>query len=150
MALKITEMSVWFGSVPRDAWLEIAVEGSANLTRRIQVSDILEAGSRVVRVEDDHVLAPGDAGAYLRFDLDGSKILFIDDEASMGSALPADAEIEGRNAGTGDLVLTISSSNVFVYPPLGGSLIVPSGGDFRLKRIAANEYDLRGDTEPAS
>lgn len=151
MAKKLLELIQWIAAVPRDAWLEIAIEGSTNLSRRIQVSDLLDlAVSRVQTVEADHVLAVSDAGAYLRFEMDGMKELQVDDESAMGDPLPDDAEIEGRNAGTGFLIIQVASSNVLIHPPAGGSFVIPSGGSFRLKRIAPNEYDLEGDTEPAS
>jgi hypothetical protein len=152
MALKITEMTQWIAALPRDAWLEIAIVGSNNLTRKVQVQDILDlAVSRLQSITTDtHTLAIGDAGGYLRFEFDGLKELLVDDESSMGGALPDDAEVEGRNAGDGYLSIVPASSNTVIHPPLGGSLSVLPGGDFRLKRIGTNEYDLAGDVEVIS
>lgn len=152
MAQKITEMTQWLLALPRDAWLEIAIEGSTNLTRRIQVQAILDlAVTRLRTIEtDSHTLEVGDAGRYLRFASDGLKELLVDDETSMGDPLPDDAEVEGRNAGAGYLSIIPASSNTVIHPPVGGSLSVLPGGDFRLKRIGTNEYDLQGDVEVVS
>jgi hypothetical protein len=148
--MKISEMDEWLGGIPRDAWLEISVQESDWSSFSVQAGALADlAMRRVERISvDETALANSDGGKYLRFEFEGPKTLTINDEATMGAGLPDWAEIEIRNASTGLLQIVVNSSDVFVYPPGGGTLFIPEGGSAVLKRIDVDEYDLIGVTVP--
>lgn len=91
-------------------------------------------------------LTMSDAGKYLRFTNAGTKTLTVQDEAD--HAITQDSEFHGRNVGAGDLTIAEDTA-VTVNVPAGGTLVIPQGGTFTLKRIAADEWDLIGVTVPA-
>lgn len=94
-----------------------------------------------------HSLVAANAGQYLRFTFSGAKTLTVQDDAT--EAMAADAEIEGRNAASsGDLTL-VEDTAVTINPPAGGTLVIPIGGTFALKRGPTDEWDLIGVTVAA-
>lgn len=58
-------------------------------------------------------------------------------------ALPADYELNIRNAAASNLTIT-PGSGVTIVPPAGGTLVVPPHGTVTLKRVAVNEFHLMG------
>lgn len=150
--MKYSEESAWFGSLPREALVMISVQESDWATYVTTVGAIVDAAARrVVRIEEDErTLQITDGGTYLRFEFEGTKFLHVDDEATMGAALPDNAAVEIRNASPGMLQVLISSTDVVIHPPGGGTLFIPEGGTAVLKRIGDDEYDLIGVTEPES
>jgi hypothetical protein len=62
-------------------------------------------------------------------------------------ALPANGEWHFRNKGAGNLTL-VAGAGVTLYPPYGGTLVVPQKGTVTVKRIAINEFDVMGVTLP--
>lgn len=91
-------------------------------------------------------LLAADAGKYLRFIAATAKTVTVRADAT--EALPASGEWHIRNAGATDLTLT-EDVGVTIYPPNGGTLVVPEGGTVTLKRVAADEFDLLGQTVAA-
>lgn len=93
----------------------------------------------------DRVALPAHAGDYTRFTNSSAKTYEFDGSESwvVGS------EFHGRNHGAGDLTI-IGSSGMTINEPAGGSLVIPSGGTFTVKIVAADEADLIGVTEPQS
>ena len=85
-------------------------------------------------------------GQYLRFTAATAKTLNVRAEAT--AALPANGEWNIRNAGAGALTL-VAAAGVTLFAPSGGTLVVPSGGTITLKRVAANQFDVLGQTVPA-
>lgn len=83
------------------------------------------------------------AGQYLRFTEAAAKTLTVQAEAT--EPLPADVEFHFRNVGAADLTL-VEDTGVTINPPDGGTLAIPSGGTVTLKRVAADEFDLMGQT----
>lgn len=90
-----------------------------------------------------HDLAVADAGCYLRFTNASAKTLTVRDNADI--AIAVGYESHGRNVGAGDLTITEDSA-VDVNPPAGGSLVVPQGGTYTLKKVDTDEWDLIGVT----
>ncbi|MNZ22486.1 hypothetical protein D3C78_395780 [compost metagenome] len=90
--------------------------------------------------------AIGDAGSYIRFTNTGAKTYTVQPQASV--AWVADSEIHGRNVGASSLTLT-PGSGVTLNAPFGGTLVVPPGGSFTLKRGAENVWDVLGQTVAA-
>ncbi len=91
-------------------------------------------------------LAAADMGAYLRFTSASAKALTVRDNADV--AITTGLEVHGRNAGAGDLTITEDTA-VTVNPPAGGTLVVPEGGTFTLKKVGTDEWDLFGVTVAA-
>lgn len=87
-----------------------------------------------------------DMGKYLRFTSASAKALTVQDNAD--EAITTGAEVHGRNAGAGDLTITEDTS-VTVNAPAGGTLVIPEGGTFTLKKVATDEWDLFGVTVAA-
>ena len=87
-----------------------------------------------------------DMGKYLRFTNAGTKNLTVQDNAD--EAITAGAEVHGRNVGAGDLTI-VEDTAVTVNPPAGGTLVIPQGGTFTLKKVATDEWDLFGVTVAA-
>lgn len=87
-----------------------------------------------------------DAGLYLRFTNAAAKTVTVQDNAD--EAIDVGVEIHGRNAGAGDLTITEDTA-VTVNPPAGGTLVIPEGGTFTLKKVATDEWDLFGVTVAA-
>ena len=99
----------------------------------------------VIDVPDQHTDAlAGAFGNYMRFTHAAAEFHFSSDEPwEIG------AEYHGRYAGSGTLTIT-GDSGFTINPPAGGSLVIPPGGTFTVKIVAADEADLFGVTVPAS
>lgn len=87
-----------------------------------------------------------DAAGYVRFTAATAKSYTVIAQATVAWA--ADTEIHGRNAGAADLTLT-PDAGVTLNAPFGGTLAIPTGGSFTLKRAAADEWDVIGQTVAA-
>lgn len=87
--------------------------------------------------------AAGDAGSYVRFTFVGAKTYTVAPQTTV--VWDDDVEIHGRNAAATDLTL-LPGSGVTINVPFGGTLLIPEGGTFTLKRVAMNEWDLIGQT----
>lgn len=85
----------------------------------------------------------GASGNYMRFSHVAAEYHFDDSEP-----WEVGAEYHGRYVGSGTLTLT-SGAGFTINPPAGGSLVIPPGGTFTVKIVAANEADLFGVTVPA-
>ncbi len=85
-----------------------------------------------------------DAGNYLRFTAESTQTYTV-----VGSSFVSwepDCEIHGRNAGVGALTI-VPGTGVTINPPYLGTLVVPLGGTFTLKRVGStDEWDLFGQT----
>ncbi|UHQ21878.1 DUF2793 domain-containing protein [Lysobacter sp. 5GHs7-4] len=93
-----------------------------------------------------HDLALAEAGSYLRFSNASTKTLTVRDNADI--AIPVGYEFHGRNAGAG-LLTIIEDTAVDIALPSGGTLEVPEGGTFTLKKVATDTWDLFGVTVAA-
>lgn len=83
----------------------------------------------------------GNSGNYTRFTNSSAKTYTFDAPYTVGH------EYHGRNVGAGDLTIT-PLSGMTINEPAGGSLVVPQGGTFTVKIVAAYEADLFGVTIP--
>lgn len=88
-------------------------------------------------------LVATDAGLYLRFTNAAAKTLTVQDNAD--AAITVGVEVHGRNAGAGDLTI-VEDTSVTVNPPAGGTLVIPEGGTFTLKKVGTDDWDLFGVT----
>ncbi len=107
-------------------------------------------GARVVTVASGDLTANGShSGAYVRMTDGSAKSLFVEDDATYGTDLPGDHfEVNVRCQG-GDLTIGGTSTDVVINLPAGGTYVLEEGMTVTLKRVAANEYDLIGQTVPA-
>lgn len=97
----------------------------------------------VVNAADEITDATDGAGNYTRF-THPAAIYYFDDAGPW----TVGEERHGRYAGSGTLTIT-SGTGFTINPPAGGSLVVPPGGTFTVKIVAADEADLFGVTVPA-
>jgi hypothetical protein len=103
-----------------------------------------EASTPITEASAARDFAASDAGKYIRFTNVAAKTMTVRDDADV--SMPANIEINGRNAAaTGDLTL-VEDTAVTINPPAYGSLVIPPGGTFTLKRVATDEWDLFGVT----
>lgn len=120
------------------------------VSRRVSLSDLISAakasGSTVQVEVGDYDVVPEDAGHYIRLTAGGTKDVNVDPEAMM--ALPDNAEWHFRNVGAGDATF-VPGSGVTIQPPNGGTLVVPVDGTVTLKRVAADTFELLGQTVAA-
>lgn len=86
-----------------------------------------------------------DIGQYVRFTSATSQTYTVANDTSV--TWPTSCEIHGRNAGTGELIIA-AASGVTINLPYLGTLRIPTGGTFTLKHVAANQWDLFGQTVP--
>tara|TARA_R110001592_G_scaffold111372_5_gene308448 strand:- start:993 stop:1736 length:744 start_codon:yes stop_codon:yes gene_type:complete len=86
------------------------------------------------------------AGAYIRFTNAAASTCTVPPQASVAWA--ADTEINIRRAAAGSLTLT-AGAGVTLNPPAGGTLVMTSAMSATLKRVAANVWDVIGQTVPA-
>lgn len=113
------------------AWAEFAGGGSSG-----PAEVITESGTSAD-------LDPADEGKYQRWTNTSAKSLTVRDEADV--ALPDGGEWHIRNVGASDLTL-IEDTSVTIHPPADGTLVIPTGGAVTIKRAAADEFDLLGQT----
>src|SRR5690606_20873199 len=91
----------------------------------------------VIDVPDQHTDAlAGAFGNYMRFTHAAAEFHFSSDEPR-----EIGAEHHGHYAGSGTLTIT-ADSGFTINPPAGGSLVIPPGGTFTVKIVAADEADL--------
>lgn len=87
-----------------------------------------------------------DAGQYIRFTSFDPQSYTLQPTSSV--AWKSSCEIHGRNAGVGEVTL-VAGSDVTINPPYLGTLRIPTGGTFTLKRVGdTDEWDLFGQTVP--
>lgn len=150
MSTKISEMTPLAGDLDGSEELEISTAGSVPATRRVTAQQIVDLISTKVLVSTisgtSHNMLAADAGTYMRFTNAAAKTLTVQDDSD--EALESDTEYNGRNVGAGDLTI-VEDTSVTVNVPFGGTLVVPEGGTFTLKRVATDEFDLFGVTVPA-
>ena len=87
-----------------------------------------------------------DVGNYLRHTNASASTLTIPPQSSV--AWPADAEIHVRRAAAGNLTLT-PGSGVTLNAPSGGTLVMTNAMTVTLKRVAADVWDVIGQTVAA-
>lgn len=87
-----------------------------------------------------------DVGNYLRHTNASASTLTIPPQSSV--AWPDDAEIHIRRAAAGNLTLT-PGSGVTLNAPSGGTLVMTNAMTVTLKRVAANVWDVIGQTVAA-
>ncbi|MNY20919.1 hypothetical protein D3C86_1544330 [compost metagenome] len=100
----------------------------------------------ITEATGSRVASLADAGSYLRFTFAGAKAYTVAPQA--GVIWLDDTEIHGRNVGATDLTLT-QGAGVTLNTPFGGTLLIPTGGSFTLKRVASDEWDVIGQTVAA-
>lgn len=93
-----------------------------------------------------HNIAAAEAGSYIRFTSPSAKAVTFRTNAT--EALPANAEWHMRNAGAGLLTIA-AASGVTINAPAGGTLALSEGMTVTAKRVAADVFDLIGQTVPA-
>lgn len=86
------------------------------------------------------------AGAYIRFTNSSASGCTVDTQAS--ASWTSDTEIHIRRAGAGNLTIT-PGSGVTLNVPSGGTLVLSEGMSVTLKRVAADNWDVIGQTVPA-
>lgn len=87
-----------------------------------------------------------DVGAYIRFTSSSTASYTIPSNAA--SALPVGAEIHVRRAAAGDLNIT-AASGVSLNAPSGGTLTMTDRMTVTIKKVAADEWDVLGQTVAA-
>jgi len=99
----------------------------------------------VIDVPDQFTNAlAGVFGNYMRFTHAAAEFHFSGSEPWV-----IGAEYHGRYAGSGTLTIT-AGAGFTINPPARGTLVIPPGGTFTVKIVAADEADLFGVTVPAS
>lgn len=98
----------------------------------------------VMTTDEDYALSPADAGKYIRIGDSAALEITIAPEAT--TEQPANAEWHFRALGD---VEFIAPSGVTVNAPHGGTLAMEEGMTVTLKRVAADEFDLLGQTVDA-
>ncbi len=83
--------------------------------------------------------ALAETGSYIRWTNDAAKAYTVPPQATVAWA--ADTELHGRNCATGNLTL-IPGAGVTLLAPYLGTLVVPPGGAYTLKRGAADVWDV--------
>lgn len=94
-----------------------------------------------------YTLTSSDEGTYMRFTNAGAKTVTVPSEEE--ESLPSDGEFHIRNVGAGDLTIE-GSSDVTINIPYLGTLILLQGMTVTLKKVAADEFDLFGQTDEGS
>jgi hypothetical protein len=116
---------------------------SARIGLATLVASVKTYGSTVQTEAADYVVDPDDAGNYIRLTNGGTKDVTVDPDAT--TPLPANGEWHFRNVGAGDATF-VEGSGVVIQPPNGGTLVVPVDGTVTLKRVAADIFELLGQT----
>lgn len=83
--------------------------------------------------------ALAEAGSYIRWTNTAAKAYTVPPQATV--AWVADTELHGRNCAAGNLTLT-PGAGVTLNAPYLGTLVVPPGGAYTLKRGAADVWDV--------
>lgn len=124
------------------------------VSRRATAQDIADLGggggggglSAVQTEAANYTVDPADVGNFIRLTNAGAKSITIDPDST--TALPTDGEWHFRNVGAGDATVT-PGVGVTVNAPAAGTLVVPQNGTVTLKRVAADTFDLLGQTVAA-
>lgn len=90
-----------------------------------------------------HNIDNAEAGQYLRFTSGSAKTVTFRDDAT--HALDDNVEFHIRNVGA-DLTLTAGTTDVVLNEPFGGTLVLSDGMTVTVKRVAADEFDVIGQT----
>ena len=90
--------------------------------------------------------ALSDDGDYIRWTNTAAKAYTVPPQSVV--AWVADTELHGRNCAAGNLTLT-AGAGVTLNAPYLGTLVVPPGGAYTLKRGAADVWDVLALTVPA-
>ena len=80
-----------------------------------------------------------EAGGYIRWTNTAAKAYTVPPQATVAWAV--DTELHGRNCAVGNLTLT-PGAGVTLNAPYLGTLVVPPGGAYTLKRGAADVWDV--------
>ena len=80
-----------------------------------------------------------EAGGYIRWTNTAAKAYTVPPQATVAWAV--DTELHGRNCAAGNLTLT-PGAGVTLNAPYLGTLVVPPGGAYTLKRGAADVWDV--------
>ena len=83
--------------------------------------------------------ALAEAGSYIRWTNTAAKAYTVPPQTTVAWA--SDTELHGRNCATGNLTLT-PGAGVTLNAPYLGTLVVPPGGAYTLKRGAADVWDV--------
>lgn len=127
-----TDAAKRYGWVPGEGWQEIpSTPPYAEVITK-------SATSQTALIED--------AGKYLRFTNTAASTYTIAPQASV--SWPAAAEITIRRAANANLTLA-PGSGVTLNPPSGGTLVLSSNMTVTLKKVAADEWDVIGQTVAA-
>ena len=92
-----------------------------------------------------HTIDDTDVGKYLRTTFSGVSTLTVPTNAT--EAIDIGREVHARAVG-GALTLA-AASGVTLNAPAGGTLVVPQRGAVTMKKVATDEWDVLGATEPA-
>lgn len=152
----LTAGKMTIGGTDGDVIVDDAAGESVTITkwvsRRATAQDIADlaaptaGGFSVIQTEAaDYTVDPGDVGNYIRLTDATAKTVSVDLEAT--TALPDDGEWHFRNAGAGDATFD-PDVGVTINVPAGGTLVIEEGMTVTLKRVAADEFDLLGQTVP--
>lgn len=97
----------------------------------------------VTEATASRAIALTDRGAYIRFTATGAKT------CTFGTVVGADpGEYHIRNAAASGN-LTLQESSTTLNPPGGGTLVLEPGMTVTVKRVAADEFDVFGQTTAA-
>lgn len=111
-----------------------------------QIAALAAGGATPVVTDAATALTATDAnsGNYTRFTSASAKAYTFDSAQSY----TVGDEYHGRNVGVGDL--TLAAAGTFALnAPNGGTLVIPAGGTFTVKIVAAAEADVFGITVAA-
>lgn len=109
----------------------------------VMLNNALQFAPVIDSADELNLALAGVFGNYTRFTHASPTYHFADDEPwEIG------AEYHGRYEGSGTLTIT-SDTGFTINPPTDGSLVIPPGGTFTVKIVAADEADLLGVTEAA-
>lgn len=105
-----------------------------------------DLGTTITESTTSRTAALTGLGNYIRFTNASASAFTIPPQSSV--AWPADSEIHVRRAAAGNLTLT-PGSGVTLNAPSGGSLVLTNAMTVTLKRVAADVWDVIGQTVPA-
>jgi hypothetical protein len=133
------------GTTPSAAGLALLDDADAAAQRTTLGAEKAAALVTVTDATDD--LEAAWASDYTRFTHSaGAKTLNVRTNAT--HAVPTMAKFPGRNAAANDLTIA-PAGGVTINAPAGGTLVIPPQGTFTLVKVATDEWDLFGETEPA-
>lgn len=149
MAKKISELPAATTPLQGDELLEVVQGG---VSKKVPVSVLGDGGSGaafapvVTETSTARTLTLTDAGAYIRHINAGASTVTVPPQASV--TWVADTEIHIRRAAAANLTLT-PGSGVTLNAPSGGTLVLSNAMSVTLKRVAADVWDVIGQTVAA-